>query len=91
MPRTPKLKSSSNAEGSAIVGCKAPAGKDSQQSRAKNVLATITPASIKPSSLVRFVHRCKYQGSDNAIVPQRPAVHFKSDVRIPAKTLVQLI
>ena len=41
-------------------------------------------------SKVHFVFRCKYQESNNTIVPQRLALHFRRDVRLPAGTIVQL-
>ena len=58
--------------------------------KTKNILGGVVPSSIKDDSEVHFVFRCKYQESANSIVPQRPAMHLKHDVRLPAGTIVQL-
>jgi hypothetical protein len=58
--------------------------------KTKNILGGVVPSSIKADSKVHFVFRCKYQESTNTIVPQRPALHFRRDVRLPAGTIVQL-
>lgn len=58
--------------------------------KSKNILATVDPVQWGTTAKVQVIYRCKYQEKSNMIVPQRPAVHFKSDVRIPANTIVQL-
>jgi hypothetical protein len=69
------------------------AGKRTQQdgnAKAKSVLSTVDFAQLGTSATVKLVFRCKYTEKSNTIVPQRPALHFKNDVRIPANTIVQL-
>lgn len=63
---------------------------EDMNAKTKNILGGVVPSSIKADSKVHFVFRCKYQESTNTIVPQRPALHFKRDVRLPAGTIVQL-
>ena len=58
--------------------------------KSKSVLTTVVPAQLGNASKVQFVFRCKYQEADNTIVPQRPAMHFKCDVRLPANLIVKL-
>ena len=64
--------------------------QEDMNAKAKNVLSGVEASSINAESKVHYVFRCKYQESTNTIVPQRPALHFKRDVRLPAGTIVPL-
>ena len=64
---------------------------EDMNAKTKNILGGVVPSSITADdSKVHFVFRCKYQEPTNTIVPQRPALHFRRDVRLPAGTIVQL-
>ena len=65
-------------------------GFKTKAASAKGLFDTLTPSCFSSNSKVRLVFRCKFDEKETLVVPQRPVIVMKDNVRLLAKNIIQV-